>query len=132
MRILVTGSAGFIGAEPTQRLLAHFDHVHAAGNHNSYYDSKLKEARLARFAGHPNYAHQQLTLPIQLTTLRERISQPRAHSVKAPAANATRECGRHVDRYLGAAPGHELPAACHIEQCIKDFVQWYRTYYAID
>ncbi|MBT2143152.1 MULTISPECIES: NAD-dependent epimerase [unclassified Rhodanobacter] len=62
MRILVTGTAGFIGAALAQRLLARGDTVHGYDNHNSYYDPALKEARLARFADHPNYIHQRADL----------------------------------------------------------------------
>ncbi len=62
MRILVTGTAGFIGAALAQRLLARGDVVHGMDNHNDYYDQTLKEARLARFATHPNYTHQRADL----------------------------------------------------------------------
>jgi len=62
MRILVTGTAGFIGAALAQRLLARGDVVHGFDNHNSYYDPALKEARLARFIDHPNYSHQRAEL----------------------------------------------------------------------
>ncbi len=58
MRILVTGTAGFVGAAVAQRLLARGDVVHGYDNHNDFYDPALKEARLARFIEHPNYAHQ--------------------------------------------------------------------------
>ncbi|MGN2244782.1 NAD-dependent epimerase [Frateuria sp. GZRR33] len=57
MRILVTGTAGFIGAALAQRLLARGDDVFGIDNHNDYYDPSLKEARLAQFAGHPAYTH---------------------------------------------------------------------------
>jgi len=57
MRILVTGTAGFVGAALTERLLARGDEVFGVDNHNDYYDPALKEARLVRFAGHPNYRH---------------------------------------------------------------------------
>ena len=57
MRVLVTGSAGFVGAALTERLLARGDQVHGIDNHNDYYDPALKEARLARFAEHPHYTH---------------------------------------------------------------------------
>ena len=62
MRILVTGTAGFIGAALAQRLLARGDIVHGFDNHNDYYDPTLKEARLARFAAHPGYTHQRADL----------------------------------------------------------------------
>jgi len=48
MRILVTGAAGFIGSALSERLLARGDEVFGYDNLNSYYDPKLKEARLAR------------------------------------------------------------------------------------
>ena len=57
MRILVTGTAGFIGAALAQYLLARGDEVFGIDNHNDYYDPALKEARLARFATHPGYTH---------------------------------------------------------------------------
>ncbi|HEY9512399.1 MAG TPA: NAD-dependent epimerase [Rhodanobacter sp.] len=62
MRILVTGTAGFIGAALAQRLLARGDVVYGIDNHNDYYDPALKEARLACFATHPNYTHQRADL----------------------------------------------------------------------
>jgi UDP-glucuronate 4-epimerase len=57
MKILVTGSAGFIGAALTKALLDRGDVVVGMDNHNDYYDPALKEARLARFADHENYTH---------------------------------------------------------------------------
>lgn len=57
MKILVTGSAGFIGSALALRLLERGDQVIGIDNHNQYYDPALKEARLARFANHPNYTH---------------------------------------------------------------------------
>lgn len=57
MKILVTGSAGFIGSAVILQLLARGDEVVGIDNHNNYYDPALKEARLLRFAEHPNYTH---------------------------------------------------------------------------
>ena len=57
MRILVTGTAGFIGAALAQRLLARGDEILGIDNHNDYYDPALKDARLSQFAGHPAYTH---------------------------------------------------------------------------
>lgn len=62
MRILVTGSAGFIGSSLVLRLLARGDTVIGVDNHNDYYDPKIKEARLARHANHPNYMHLRIDL----------------------------------------------------------------------
>lgn len=57
MRVLVTGSAGFIGSAVAMRLLDRGDVVVGIDNHNSYYDTALKEARLARHLAHPHYTH---------------------------------------------------------------------------
>jgi len=45
--ILITGSAGFIGAALAQRLLADGHQVQGVDNINDYYEVKLKRARLA-------------------------------------------------------------------------------------
>ena len=45
MKILVTGSAGFIGFHLIKKLLERGDEVVGLDNFNSYYDPKLKEAR---------------------------------------------------------------------------------------
>lgn len=62
MKILVTGSAGFIGAALTLRLLERGDSVIGIDNHNDYYDPAIKEARLARFLDHPGYTHLRIDL----------------------------------------------------------------------
>jgi len=62
MKILVTGSAGFIGSALSIRLLDRGDEVVGIDNHNEYYDPKLKEARLARHVDHPNYTHIRINL----------------------------------------------------------------------
>ena len=55
MKVLVTGSAGFIGAALCLRLLARGDQVIGIDNHNDYYDPELKEARLTRHVNHQKY-----------------------------------------------------------------------------
>jgi len=62
MKVLVTGSAGFIGSALAIRLLDRGDMVVGIDNHNDYYDPKLKEARLARHENHPNYTHTRINL----------------------------------------------------------------------
>ena len=62
MKVLVTGSAGFIGSALSIRLLDRGDEVVGVDNHNNYYDPALKEARLARHASHPNYTHCRMKL----------------------------------------------------------------------
>ncbi|GAB2794669.1 NAD-dependent epimerase [Dyella kyungheensis] len=57
MKVLVTGTAGFIGSHVAQRLLERGDEVVGLDNLNDYYDVTLKKARLARFADMPGYTH---------------------------------------------------------------------------
>ena len=60
MKVLVTGSAGFIGSTLVLRLLERGDTVVGIDNHNNYYDPAIKEARLARFTNHPHYTHMRM------------------------------------------------------------------------
>jgi UDP-glucuronate 4-epimerase len=62
MKVMVTGSAGFIGSATTLRLLERGDTVIGVDCLNDYYDPALKRARLARHIDHPNYV--QLTIDL--------------------------------------------------------------------
>ena len=57
MKVLVTGTAGFIGSHVAMRLLERGDEVIGIDNMSDYYDVTLKQARLARFADNPRYTH---------------------------------------------------------------------------
>ena len=62
MKVLVTGSAGFIGSALAISLLERGDTIVGIDNHNDYYDPALKEARLARHINHKNYTHIRIDL----------------------------------------------------------------------
>jgi len=55
VRVLVTGTAGFIGNALALRLLARGDEVIGVDNLNDYYDVNLKKARLARATAHARF-----------------------------------------------------------------------------
>ena len=55
MKVLVTGSAGFIGSALSLRLLERGDEVIGIDNLNDYYDVELKKSRLARTLDDPGY-----------------------------------------------------------------------------
>jgi UDP-glucuronate 4-epimerase len=57
MKVLVTGTAGFIGSHVALQLLERGDEVIGFDNLNDYYDVNLKKDRLARFMAHPGYTH---------------------------------------------------------------------------
>lgn len=57
MKIIVTGSAGFIGSSLSNKLLIRGDTVIGIDNMNDYYDPELKKARKKHFLNHKNYTH---------------------------------------------------------------------------
>ena len=61
-KIIVTGSAGFIGSSLCLKLLERGDNIIGIDNHNDYYDPKIKEARLQKLIKHSNYQHYRIDL----------------------------------------------------------------------
>ena len=62
MKVLITGSAGFIGSALSLRLLERGDEVIGIDNMNDYYDVELKKARLARTLDHDSYTDVRVSL----------------------------------------------------------------------
>jgi UDP-glucuronate 4-epimerase len=62
MKIIVTGSAGFIGSSLCIKLLERGDSVIGIDNHNDYYDPTIKEARLERLTKFSNYQHYKMDI----------------------------------------------------------------------
>ncbi len=65
MKVLVTGSAGFIGSHVVVKLLARGDTVVGVDNLNDYYDVSLKRARLARLVGRPGFQNEAIDIADQ-------------------------------------------------------------------
>ncbi len=61
-KILVTGTAGFIGFHASLRLLERGDEVVGLDNLNDYYDVNLKYARLDQLKAHKNFRFVQMDL----------------------------------------------------------------------
>jgi UDP-glucuronate 4-epimerase len=57
-KILVTGNAGFIGSNLTERLLKLGDEVVGIDNFNDYYDPKRKEKNIEKFKNNPNFTQE--------------------------------------------------------------------------
>ncbi len=62
MTILITGAAGFIGAQLSKQLLERGETVVGIDNLNNYYDVNLKRVRLAQLAHYSNFLFIQLDL----------------------------------------------------------------------
>ena len=66
--VLVTGAAGFIGYHVARRLLESGRNVVGLDNVNSYYDPRLKEARLAELAHFPSFQFARIDLSHRIAT----------------------------------------------------------------
>ena len=62
---IVTGSAGFIGFSLSIKLLERGDNILGVDNHNDYYDTKIKDARVERLSKFQNYKHFKIDLSDQ-------------------------------------------------------------------
>lgn len=87
MKVLVTGSAGFIGSSLTQRLLARGDEVIGLDNLNDYYDVQLKRDRLAKLTPHANFTEACIDLE-NADTISDLFKQHRPQRVVNLAAQA--------------------------------------------
>ena len=86
-KIIVTGSAGFIGSALCIKLLERGDNVIGIDNHNEYYDPELKESRLKRKEKYPNYLHCRIDLCDQ-NSLEEIFKKNKPQQVVNLAAQA--------------------------------------------
>jgi len=87
MKFLVTGAAGFIGFHTAMRLLDRSDTVIGVDNVNSYYDPKLKEARLAKLEGRNGFTFHRLNIA-DVTAMADLFQAERPDKVIHLAAQA--------------------------------------------
>ena len=100
MRILVTGTAGFIGNNLAIKLLERGDEVIGIDNLNDYYDVSLKEARLARIATHPKFTELRISLEDH-TAIGQAFSKYKPQRVVNLAAQAgVRYSIEHPETYV--------------------------------
>ena len=62
MKILITGTAGFIGAALAKKLLTEDHTILGIDNHNDYYSQDLKESRIKDLLNHSQYTHIRLDI----------------------------------------------------------------------
>jgi len=100
MHVLVTGVAGFIGFHVARRLLERGDTVVGIDNVNTYYDVRLKQARLALLSGHEGFSFLQLNLADR-DGMTEVLSRQRPQRVVHLAAQAgVRHSLTHPHAYI--------------------------------
>jgi UDP-glucuronate 4-epimerase len=62
LKIIITGSVGFIGFSLCMKLLERGEDVIGVDNHNNYYDPKIKDSRLEKLVKYKNYQHYRIDL----------------------------------------------------------------------
>ncbi len=87
MKVLVTGTAGFIGSTLATRLLERGDTVIGIDNLNDYYDVQLKKDRLAKLTPHANFTDVRANLE-DADTIRQVFDQQQPDCVVNLAAQA--------------------------------------------
>ena len=88
MTVIVTGAAGFVGSHVAQALLARGERVLGLDNLNTYYDVRLKEARLQRLRDVPGFRFERVELADKEAVFAAFASVPDARRVVHLAAQA--------------------------------------------
>ncbi|MEZ5491788.1 MAG: NAD-dependent epimerase [Gammaproteobacteria bacterium] len=102
MKVLVTGTAGFIGHALARRLLQRGDEVIGVDNLNDYYDVQLKKDRLARLTDHQAFTDCRLDLE-DAEGIRSLFKQQQPQRVVNLAAQAgVRYSLTHPQAYVSA------------------------------
>jgi len=102
MKVLVTGTAGFIGSALAQRLLERGDEVIGVDNVNDYYDVSLKEARLARLLDHNAFTEVRADLEDQQRMAKTFADHQPQRVVNLAAQAGVRYSLTHPHAYINA------------------------------
>jgi UDP-glucuronate 4-epimerase len=115
LRVLVTGVAGFIGYHVAQHLLARGEEVIGLDNLNTYYDLKLKRARLDQLADQSRFTfcHQDLSDGPALHALFKRYSF--THVINLAAQAGVRYSLEAPEAYIQS----NLVGFAHVLECCR-------------
>ncbi len=102
MKVLVTGSAGFIGSHVALGLLDRGDEVVGVDNLSPYYDVTLKKARLARLIRRAGYVDYCLDLSDRESVARLFLQEKPDQIVHLAAQAGVRYSIDHPDSYVDA------------------------------
>ena len=126
MKIIVTGSPGFIGSALVLRLLDRGDSVIGIDNHNEYYDTAIKKARVARQKKYSNYTHYRIDLSDQ-KSLNEFFKNHKPQRVVNLAAQAgdvpdTYADSKNLKKQFGYKPSTSvLKGVAKLVECYKHY-----------
>jgi UDP-glucuronate 4-epimerase len=117
VKVLVTGSAGFIGSHVATKLLARGDSVVGIDNLNDYYDVALKQARLDRLVGETRFRNEKINI-VDLSALRKVFERERPDRIVHLAAQAgVRYSLEHPQAYVDA----NITGFLNILECSRHF-----------
>jgi len=132
MKIMVTGTAGFIGNQLALKLLERGDEVIGIDNLNDYYDVNLKLARLDRIKDHKNFTDVRANIAD-----REVIEQLFAEHQPQRVVNLAAQAGvrysienphayieSNMLGFLNILEGCRHNNVEHLVYCIKQFCVW--------
>jgi UDP-glucuronate 4-epimerase len=100
VKVLITGAAGFIGSHVAAKLLERGDEVVGVDNLSTYYDPKLKEARLARLQRFANYVNVRADVADRSATPELFARHEPSHVVHLAAQAGVRYSLTHPETYI--------------------------------